>query len=81
MLGLVFVTDSKNNISSFKITKIIHASAADVFACIMSNKNRPSWDSAVKNIRVVQTIDDNSEIIHVQLNSVWLWPMCVLCLT
>ena len=73
----VYLTNptAQKSIPSFKIAKVVPASPSEVFECLMSHENRPSWDASVRQYRIVEKMDEHSAIVHIILNPVWIWPI------
>lgn len=56
-----------------RVTMSINGSASDTFATIM-NMPFKSRTGSIKSLRIVETIDYNSDIIHLVLQPSYVWP-------
>ncbi|EQC37824.1 hypothetical protein SDRG_04848 [Saprolegnia diclina VS20] len=72
------------DVPSFKATRVIPGTPTEVFNLLMDTDARVMWDASVQSVRVLQTIDSHSDILHVVYKPVWIWPMwlpgCDVCL-
>ncbi|OQR93479.1 hypothetical protein ACHHYP_02510 [Achlya hypogyna] len=72
------------DVPSFKATRVIPGTPTEVFNLLMDTDSRCMWDASVQSVRVLQTIDSHSDILHVVYKPVWIWPMwlpgCDACL-
>ncbi|OQR91490.1 hypothetical protein THRCLA_08973 [Thraustotheca clavata] len=72
------------DVPSFKATRVIPGTPTEVFNLLMDTEARCMWDASVQSVRVLQTIDSHSDILHVVYKPVWIWPMwlpgCDVCL-
>ena len=56
-----------------RVNLSVNASASDVFLTIM-NLPASCRTGTIKNMTVVETIDNYTDIIHMQLDALYLWP-------
>ncbi len=45
-----------------------------VFKVIMDNELWRRWDGAAASQRVLEKIDDHTDVLHIILRPVWIWP-------
>ncbi|RHY33948.1 hypothetical protein DYB32_001277 [Aphanomyces invadans] len=69
--------DVDEDVPSFKASRVVPGTPLEVFRLVLDTSMRCMWDGSIDSIRVLQTIDSHSDIIHVVYKPVWLWPLCV----
>ncbi|CAH0487049.1 unnamed protein product [Peronospora farinosa] len=62
-------------ISSFRVSQVVHGSPTEVFRLIMNSKRFQRWDAATATMRVVQQLDDHADIVYVTQRPTYLWPL------
>ncbi|ETW04382.1 hypothetical protein H310_04667 [Aphanomyces invadans] len=73
--GVTLMPKSAIEIPSLRVSQVVHGPPSDVFRLIMNTSRYQRWDSSVASVRVIQAMDDHSDIIYVQLRPVYIWPM------
>ncbi|KAH9192523.1 hypothetical protein AeNC1_005496 [Aphanomyces euteiches] len=68
-------SDAIDDVPSFKASRVVPGKPLEVFRLLMDTSIRSMWDNSVESIRVLQTIDSHSDIVHVVYKPVWLWPI------
>ncbi|KAF0727797.1 hypothetical protein LEN26_000322 [Aphanomyces euteiches] len=72
--AVTLMPKSSIDIPSLRVSQVVHGSPTDVFKLIMNTARYQRWDSSVASIKVIQAMDDHSDIIYVQLRPVYIWP-------
>ncbi|ETW04049.1 hypothetical protein, variant [Aphanomyces invadans] len=67
--------DVDEDVPSFKASRVVPGTPLEVFRLVLDTSMRCMWDGSIDSIRVLQTIDSHSDIIHVVYKPVWLWPL------
>ncbi|KAF0682384.1 Aste57867_25472 [Aphanomyces stellatus] len=75
VVAFTLMPKSSIDIPSLRVSQVVHGSPADVFRLIMNTSRYQRWDSSVASVKVIQAMDDHSDIIYVQLRPVYIWPV------
>ncbi|KAF0693988.1 Aste57867_15101 [Aphanomyces stellatus] len=68
-------SDAVDDVPSFKASRVVPGTPLEVFRLLMDTSIRCMWDGSIESMRVLQTIDSHSDIVHVVYKPVWLWPL------
>ncbi|ETV67107.1 hypothetical protein H257_16648 [Aphanomyces astaci] len=67
--------DEDEDVPSFKASRVVPGTPLEVFRLLVDTSVRGLWDGAVDSMRVLQTLDAHSDIVHIVFKPVWLWPL------